>query len=97
MPDLARLKDEHVFQSYGEVRATNATRRTYRGLPINIVELKLMSPDENQKSPRFRWPADRHRPAPRHLGATTAALSGRCSAHQRRRRQAACRDRRTGL
>jgi len=53
MPDLARLKEEHIFQSYGEVRATNELAGTYRGLPINIVELKLMSPDEKQKAPVF--------------------------------------------
>lgn len=74
MPDLARLKDEHVFQSYGEVRATNELAGTYRGLPINIVELKLMSPDENQKAPVFDGlliDIDLRRDT----GATTAALS----------------------
>ncbi|RYG34837.1 MAG: DUF3137 domain-containing protein, partial [Burkholderiales bacterium] len=74
MPDLARLKAEHVFQSYGEVRATNELAGTYRGLPINIVELKLMSPDEKQKEPVFDGlliDIDLRRDT----GATTAALS----------------------
>lgn len=74
MPDLARLKAEHVFQSYGEARATNELAGTYRGLPINIVELKLMSPDEKQKAPVFDGlliDID----LCRDTGATTAALS----------------------
>ncbi len=74
MPDLAHLKGEHVFQSYGEVRATNELAGTYRGLPINIVELKLMSPDEKQKAPVFDGlliDIDLRRDT----GATTAAVS----------------------
>lgn len=74
MPDLSRLKAEHVFQSYGEVHATNELAGTYRGLPINIVELKLMSPDEKQKAPVFDGlliDIDLRRDT----GATTAALS----------------------
>lgn len=49
MPDLARLKAEHVFRSFGEAYATNELAGTYRGLPINIVELKLMSAEEKKK------------------------------------------------
>ena len=37
MPDLARLKAEHVFRNFGEAIATNELAGTYRGLPINIV------------------------------------------------------------
>jgi hypothetical protein len=49
MPDLARLKAEHVFRNFGEARATNELAGTYRGLPINIVELKLMNAEEKKR------------------------------------------------
>lgn len=49
MPDLARLRAERIFRAFGEARATNELAGTYRGLPINIVELKLMSAEENKK------------------------------------------------
>ena len=53
MPNLARLKAEHVFRAYGQATATNELAGTYRGLPINIVELKLMSPNEKKEAPVF--------------------------------------------
>lgn len=49
MPDLSRLKAERIFRAFGEAHATNELAGTYRGLPISIVELKLMSAEEKKK------------------------------------------------
>lgn len=87
MPDLTHLKAEHVFQSYGDVRVTNELAGTYRGLPINIVELKLMSPDEKQKAPVFDGLLI-NIDLRRDTGATTAALSEpAASAHKPKGKQ----------
>lgn len=75
MPDLARLKAEHVFRSFGEAHATNELAGTYRGLPINIVELKLMSAEEKKRDEAVFDGLLIDIDLKRDTGATTAVVS----------------------
>lgn len=41
MPDLAQLRTENIFRAEGYASADDEIAGTWRGLPLNIVELKL--------------------------------------------------------
>ena len=74
MPDIERLKAEHVFRVHGGAHAENELAGTYRGLPIHIVELKLDNPDKQKDGPVFDGLLIDIR-LRRDIGAMTAAVT----------------------
>lgn len=50
MPDLQKLRDEQIFNTFVSATAGAELAGTYRGLAVHIVELKLDAPSDGKKS-----------------------------------------------
>ena len=73
-PDMALLKAEHVFRDFDAVHAEDELVGTYRGLPLDIVELKLTQGSGKRERTTFDGLVVAVT-LPRDTGAITAVVS----------------------
>jgi hypothetical protein len=73
-PDMALLRAQHIFREFDRVIADDEIFGTYRGMALNIVELKLTYGSGKQKRTEFDGLLTTVA-LPRHLAGTTAVIA----------------------